>query len=657
MDDYGLITVIIKKEVDNLTSFFLRTPKKVLETKIISKTDLQEFNKYEITYDKDILLYEKNQLTQGTSKCIIKTGKIVRTERFDEEFKYDKLDLGITYYKDRTIIKVWSPVAKAVQMVYFLKNEAKNKVDLKYQKQGVWVAEVLGDLDNYLYYINIRLTSMYIKTLDPYAIASIENNECNTIVNPKTLYDVKHKHIDFSGKPTDAVIYEAHVRDMTILTNNMHKGQFLGMMEEVNPILSIKDLGFTHLQLLPINDYHEVDELNPKAYNWGYNPAQYSVLEGSYSSNPRNPKTRINEFRRVVDYAHEKGLGIILDVVFNHVYLETIFPFNTLVPGYYYHYDKKGIKTTNSMLDNDIASTKNMVRQFILQTIKFYLEFYHVDGFRFDLMGLLDTTTMNEVYNLVKRINYKSLVYGEGWNMASEVCENYRANMANEAMMEVGHFNDYFREKAFEIVLSENPLQSDLSDMFFGSSFMFSNPNKSINYLTCHDGYTLYDRLTLSIKEGSNLMDKVRIVFALTILSQGVPFIQGGDEFLRTKKYNSNSYNSGDLINGFDYSLLDESNGLRKYIKQLIDLRKRSKVFKMESYDEMKQNIHCIKDYYYLLKDDTREYYIYFKLKRDEETLHFDFEVAMIFDGYQQTKKNLKYIDLNQIGVYVFIKE
>ena len=657
LDDYNLITVIINKEVDMLTSFFLHTEEgDIVNTTSISSIDLGKFNKYELNFDGNLKLHLKNKVFQKQNSCILESGKIVRTQKFDEEFYYDGKDLGITYSKEKTMIKVWSPIAKGIELIYYKKENSKKKIDLKYIDRGVWQAEVLEDIVLFNYYLNVCLTDKYKKVLDPYAIAGGENSLFNTIIDKEKTFQIESE-IKFSGNILDAIIYEAHVRDMTINTSNKNKGLFLGMLEEINPIDYICDLGFTHLQLLPINDYHGVDEITKAAYNWGYNPVQFSVLEGSYSSRPKDPLSRINEFKMVVDYAHKKNIGIVLDVVFNHVYDEITFPFNSLVPGYYYHYDAKGIKTENSLLDNDIATTRTMVKEFILQTVKFYLEFYKIDGLRMDLMGLHDIKIVSEIYKLSKTIRSKAIIYGEGWNMNSMVNENERANMINQNKMEVAHFNDYFREEFYKVLVSENYQQSVFSDIFLGTKTIFSSPTKSINYLTCHDGYTLYDKLTLKSIPGKQLLDKIKLAFAFIVLSQGIPFIQGGDEFLRTKKYISNSYNAGDLINGFNYDLMNESKGLRKYIKDLISLRKGNKVFKMESADEINQYVTLIDDYYYRLTNEDKVYYVYFKLRDYEEVKIFENPVKMIFDSYQETSKELKEIRITHIGVYVFKKE
>ncbi|MDL2292492.1 hypothetical protein LJC17_02750 [Acholeplasma sp. OttesenSCG-928-E16] len=651
LDDYGIITVIIDKSlIANNDEFYLKTPHQKERLKIIQKIDYQESIKFILEYQMDLLLVDNNYLFYHNHKSLIKSGKIVRTKRFDEEFKYEKLDLGVTYSKENTIVKVWSPVIKDLELVYFKSPKKKEKKKFTYNQKGVWEVKLDGDYDNYLYYLNVKRNKVFKKVLDPYAIASTANGKYNAIINLDSMYQVKNERPHFSGNILDSVIYEAHIRDLSSLTNNENKGEFLGLLNGNKPLDYIRSLGVTHVQFLPINDYEEVNELNKKAYNWGYNPSQYLALEGSYSSNPKDPKTRINEFKRVIDYMHGIGLLVVIDVVYNHVYLEKTFPFNSLVPGYYYRYDQNGIKTISSGLDNDVATEKNMTKHLILQATKHFLEFYHVDGFRFDLMGLLDIKTINEVYKLSKSINNKAILYGEGWNMECPLKKDLRANMSNQDKMEVAHFNDHFREGFHNVIKS---LQGDFSEFLMGTPSLFDSPKKSINYLSCHDGLTLFDRIS---SNGSSVFiaDAIKLSFAFIILSQGVPFIQGGDEFLRTKKYNENSYNSGDLINGFDYSLLSESKGTIKYLKELIRLRKEHDCFRMDSNDAIKNQIKEISKNFFSLQKDDKIYYVYFKMKEKEETINFDNEVVEIFDGYQNTENINKSFLIKHVGVYVY---
>jgi len=336
---------------------------------------------------------------------------------------------------------------------------------------------------------------------------------------------------------TDAVIYELHVRDFSIAESSgiLNKGKFLGFTEEgtLSPdrlktgIDHLKELGITHVHLLPVNDFVTVDEEKPNdKYNWGYDPQHFQALEGSYSTDPSNGTTRINEFKRLVKALHDNGIGVILDVVFNHTYFARESVFNQTVPGYFYRQKEDGTFSNASGCGNEIASERYMVRKYIIDTLKYWIEEYHIDGFRFDLMGILDVKTMQKIREKLDKVDSGIILYGEGWAAdQSPMPEDFRAVKRNTSQLKgIGSFNDDFRDalkgnhgdkrsKGFVSgqVLREEALKFGITAAVYHPQINYnyiesvhsawaSEPSQCINYVSCHDNYTLWDKLKQEAK-------------------------------------------------------------------------------------------------------------------------------------------------------------
>ena len=331
-------------------------------------------------------------------------------------------------------------------------------------------------------------------------------------------------------------------------TSSVNKGKFVGLLEghKDEGIDYISKLGVTHLQLLPIYDFEGVDELSQfSSYNWGYNPSQYNVVEGSFSTDPNNPYKRINELIELIDYIHKKGMRVSMDVVYNHVYNMKTFPFESLVPGYFFRFDRSGIKTQSSGCGNDTASERLMMHHFVLQSIKHWMNTFKISAFRFDLMGLHDIELMTKVNIVTESIDPHVMIYGEGWIMESTVPKELRSNMSNSQFMpNISFFNDTFRDtikggtfsKTIGYALGGKVKKNDLYYLFTGSAidrYKFSNPSQSLNYIECHDNHTFYDRakiLNKSLTE-EEIKDYAALAMAFVVLSQGVPFIHAGQSF------------------------------------------------------------------------------------------------------------------------------
>ena len=394
------------------------------------------------------------------------------------------------------------------------------------------------------------------------------------------------------------------IRDITINPNSnvQNKGHYLGLTEESIPLSHIKELKITHLQIMPIFDfsYLSVDENNILEYNWGYDPQNYNIPEGIYSTNPYNPYCRINELKRLIQSLHKNGLRINMDVVYNHMYSPTENSFQKIFPGYYFRFNKDGSFVNGSGCGNDTASEHLMMRKFILDSVIYWVKEYHIDGFRFDLMGLHDVDTMNLVRETLNNINKGIMLYGEGWYMNTTLKDEEKACQKNSFKMpHIGQFNDTLRDSIKGSVFDKQDggfaggkpnMEDTIKNCVKG---MFSSPDQSINYVSCHDNNTLWDKINLS-SSNENLETKKdiqKLCNAIILTCQGVPFINSGVEFCRTKNGIENSFKSPDSINWLDWDRKIEFKDIFEYYKELIAFRKAHPALRMSSETQIRSNI------------------------------------------------------------------
>ncbi len=563
---------------------------------------------------------------------------VVRTAVFDELFYYPGDDLGVTYTKEASEFRIWSPVASRVLLD--LEGEI---YTLERQEKGVHYVKVEGDLAGKSYEYLLNISHNWHQAIDPYALSATPNHKKSVVLDTGKI-DIKlnKEMLPILKQKTDSIIYELHVRDFSSKASSgiKEQGKFLGLIEEgtrsdrddVTGLDYLLNLGFTHLQLLPIYDFGSVDELNPLShYNWGYDPMQFNVPEGSYASDVNDPYSRVIDLKKVVSKLHEKGLRVVMDVVYNHMFDRFSTSFESIVPYYYFRTGEEGMISNGSFCGNDFDSTRLMGRKYILDSIKLWMTEYGIDGFRFDLMGILDVTTMNQVATLVSELDPNAMVYGEGWNMPTLLEEDDKATMMNQALMpDIGHFNDMFRdtvkggsmeeeEKLKGILLGDMKQFSKLPNLLLGSPMkeketFFSAPWKSVNYVECHDNQTVYDKMiTCEVDEVEN---RQKLMLATVLFSQGIPFIHAGQEFCRTKQGAHNSYMSSDTINGLDWHRAYEYKEIVEFTRDAIALRKETPEFKYMSYD-----VH--------IKDKTKKH------KKLIE-IHYDKEVKLIINMSQQ---------------------
>lgn len=598
-------------------------------------------------------------------------------QKFDYEV-YTENDLGAVYSPKMTRFKVWAPEAESVKLNLYKQGEGDNLIEqhiMKKSANGTYVFEKQGDCNGIYYTYTVVNHGEEQEAVDPYTKAAGVNGQRGMVINlAKT--NPQGFELDGYRNPehiTDAIIYEGSVRDFTMDESSgvFHNGKFLGLTEanttnhfgEATALDYISGLGVTHVQILPAFDFETVDEKNQKAqYNWGYDPDNYNVPEGSYAVSPYDGAVRIQEMKQMVLALHSRGIGVIMDVVFNHTYRRDDSNLQKIVPGYYYRSDETGY-TNGSGCGNEVASDRPMVQKLIVDSLIYWAKEYHIDGFRFDLMGVLDIDTMNVIAERLKEIRPDIYLYGEGWNggpssLAEEKCA-FKASA--KKMPGIGMFNDDIRDTIKGSVFYddhlgfvnggthlENALRYGITGAVahpqvdydaYGSKPWAKEPGQSINYVSCHDNYTLWDKLSVSCPEVSEEKKKAmnRLCAAIVFTSQGVPFIQAGEEFLRSKPlpekkgFAENSYNMPDTVNSIKWDNIHEYPDMIAYYKGLMALRKAHPVFRMQSEAEMTQNLCFLSDtpenvVAYLLKgkgaDDTPENILVIFNGNDEEILY-----------------------------------
>ena len=589
----------------------------IIPLSIQHRSDLYNgYTHYQLSLDSSLHMGEEYFLFDEHCKqtpCIY--SHIVKTKEFADQFMYDQNDLGLTYSKEKSIFKLWSPVAHRI-VLHVIKNDQPFYFEMnKDEKTGVFSAEIHENLLGAKYLFFVRVNGKWDQFIDPYS------SFCG--MNGKYSYVIDEAHLDLPKKikleplesNTDAIIYEASVRDMTSQTGIgvTHPKKFVGFVEENKTTKSrntgfsyIKSLGITHIQLMPVFDFGSVDERYPNIfYNWGYDPVNHRCLEGSYSMEPRDPLCRVKEFAYLVQQCHKNGIRVNLDLVFNHVYEKENYPLEKLVPNYYFLMSQTGEFSNGSFCGNDIDTQPFMSKKYFLDTCKRIIEWFDVDGFRFDLMGILDYNFMNELSNMCRTLKPGFLIYGEGWNMPSFLPEEIRASQQNQSRMPyVGHFSDRFRE----VIRGSNSelqmrgysngnfscIDSVLSVLSAScKDNIFDSPQKVINYVECHDNHTLWDKNRIACHgEGREMREKRSLMAnALVLLAQGVPFIHCGQEFGRTKNNLGNSYNRSDTYNKVDYARRDQHIWIVEQVQKLIKIRKMHPCFRLRTKEEIDHNV------------------------------------------------------------------
>lgn len=580
-----------------------------------------------------ITLGEKLDLTKNYVLEIEELGTrtAIPTDVFDcqefiNHYTYDGDDLGAVINGSATTFKVWAPTASAVVLNLFAEGSggsAVAQIPMVQGEKGVW-SHTQPDCGHGVYYTYTVTTSVGTQeATDPYAKAAGVNGNRSMVVALDTTdpdgWDADQ--VITTESYTDAVIWEIHVRDFSNrITSSRYPGKYLafterGLVNEAGVSVGVDylvELGITHVQLLPVYDYATVDESNPDAsFNWGYDPKNYNVPEGSYSTDPEHGEVRIREFKQMVQALHEAGIGVVMDVVYNHTY-EGNASFNRIVPYYYYRFNADGTNTSASGCGNDTASERYMYSKFMVDSVTYWASEYHLDGFRFDLMGLHDLKTMSKVEKAVHTVNSSALLYGEGWTMGSTVDGSAQANQTqigqirpqDGAAGSVAVFNDAIRDGLKGSVFDaagqgyiNGDAVSNVEKIMFsidggsGSGTGWTVPGAAvINYMSAHDNNTLWDKLALANSDASveQRLAMNRLGATIVMIAKGTPFWQAGEEMLRSKPdgaggYDENSYKSSDTVNNLRWEdLTPDSDGyaMMRYYQGLIAMRSEFDIFR-----------------------------------------------------------------------------
>lgn len=579
---------------------------------------------------------------EGYREIQVSLSKIIGSEYFDEAFAYDGDDLGAVYTKDSTRFRVWAPTASAVELNLYEQGDGDNlleTVPMQADEKGTWSTTKSGDLHGLYYTYSVTVGGRTNEVVDLYARSAGVNGNRGMILD---LDSTDPEGFAEDTRPafasdTEAVIYELHIRDLSSDPSSgiQHTGKFLGLTEKGTTnseglstgLDHIIDLGITHLHLLPVYDYATVDEsvANSSQFNWGYDPKNYNIPEGSYSTDPFHGEVRVREMKEMVQTLHENGIRVVMDVVYNHTFSTEDSWFQQTVPDYYYRKDGDSFSNASGC-GNETASERAMMRKYMIDSVVYWATEYHIDGFRFDLMGIHDTETMMLIREALNEVDPSILIYGEGWTSGDSTLDSsLRATKAHTYQMtRIAAFSDDIRDSLkgnvfdsldtgfisgkegmeesikFSVVGAVEHDQVDINAHEKSDNFWSGQPGQSINYVSCHDNLALWDKLAISNPEDSEA-DRSRmnrLASAVVFTSQGIPFLQAGEEMLRSKPsqtvaggFDENSYNSPDATNSIKWDQKGQVSDINEYYKGLIAFRKAHGALRMTTAEEVQQNL------------------------------------------------------------------
>ena len=558
-------------------------------------------------------------------------------DSFDRYPGYYGSDLELTYTPQRSVFTLWAPTADKVRLNLYASGEGgepEERLEMQSSDDGTWRVAAERDLKGTFYTFQIEKEGKWLdETPGIWAKAVGVNGDRAAVID---LRETDPEGWEADRAPelkmySDIILYELHHRDFSVAPDSgiENKGKFLALTEtgtktpqgEASGLDHLKELGVTHIHILPSFDYATVDEarLNDKTYNWGYDPKNYNVPEGSYSTDPADPAARIREFKQMVQSLHRNGMRIVLDVVYNHTASVEHSNFNLTVPGYFYRHNADGSYSDASGCGNETASERAMVRHYIVESVKFWAKEYHIDGFRFDLMGIHDIETMNEIRKAVNKIDPTICIYGEGWAAeAPQYPADSLAMKGNVARMpDIAVFSDELRDGLcgpvwekdkgaflagvpggeasvkFGIVGAIEHPQVRCDSVNYSRQPWAKQPTQMISYVSCHDGLCLVDRIKASMPgiTPEQLVRLDKLAQTVVFTSQGIPFIYAGEEVMRDKKGVDNSYKSPDAVNAIDWRRKTTNEDVFTYYKRLIDLRKSHPAFRMGDAEMVRRHL------------------------------------------------------------------
>ncbi|MBQ6367881.1 MAG: type I pullulanase [Erysipelotrichaceae bacterium] len=573
---------------------------------------------------------------------------ITHKKAFEKVFRFEPERLGSFYEPHSTLFRVWAPLAVRAEVLI-----GEEILVMDEEENGTFSLEVPGDLEGKQYLYRVYRFNSVETTVDPFAWSSAKNGEASVVVDKRKFFHSFVRPTTPFTHPQDAVIYELHVRDFTSDTTlpKSKRGKLKGLIEKGMRLEEhtvgfdyLKELGFTHLQLLPVFDFKTVNEEDPKEYNWGYDPEQYNVVEGSYVD-INDPYSRINDLAEAVAEFHAAGIRVTLDVVFNHVYSRKDFSLQKLLPYAFFRYDSKGKPADGSFCGSECRTNSLFFREYIVHMCNRYVDLFDIDGLRFDLMGLIDADTIRLIYQQLVTRKRDILLYGEGWKMSRVMPDKAMATMENCGSLElISFFNDRFRNPlrgpSFEhekpgFIFNEQNLREETKAGMMANPELFVLPSQAIQYVECHDNRTFYDKAKLLSCDGDPEQIKAvcKLALGFVMLSQGIPFIHAGQEFLRSKKGVENSYNAPDNINRIDWLDRIRNDDVVDFFKELIALRREYPELRLKTYKEILQSV-SFEDYYEMLIYRTGRLSVFFNPCAFNHIYPFEGKRKLIFqDG------------------------
>ena len=541
------------------------------------------------------------------------------------------------YTPSVTSFHLWSPNADEVRLMLYEEAEGGHAFQTHHMQlgdDGTWHVDVNEDLKGKFYAFNVKMQDEWLgDTPGLFAKAVGINGHRGAIID---MVQTNPTGWENDRKPAlrsvaDVVVYEMHHRDFSIDASSgiEHKGQFLALTEQgtqspeglATGIDHLKELGVTHVHLLPSYDYASIDEhtFKDSHYNWGYDPQNYNVPDGSYATDPTQPVTRIMEFKQMVQALHQAGIRVVLDVVYNHTYNAATSAFEKTVPGYFYRMKPDGTFANGSGCGNETASNRPMMRKFMVESVLYWMREYHLDGFRFDLMGIHDIATMNEIRQEAQKLDPQVLIYGEGWAAETpQYAADSLAMKANIARMPgIAAFCDEMRDGLrgpwdddkkgaflagfpgheesikFGIVGAISHPQVKMDEVNYSNKAWAQEPVQMMSYVSCHDDMCLVDRLRTSVTDlKGNDLEKLDMLAQTAVLtSQGIPFIFAGEEVMRDKKFVHNSFQSPDSVNAINWHNKAKYQWVFNYYKGLIAMRKHHPAFRLGSAELVRQHL------------------------------------------------------------------
>ena len=655
LDDENIITIELEKSFEAYSIHFTLEDKHSSSPLTIKNINNQEERIiYTVSANEPIDLTQSYKVyDQDRNHTDLQYRHIVKKPIFDEIFDYAGDDLGAQYSPQATDFRLWAPISEKVLL--HLKDQVHH---LKRLDKGVWHTRIEGDLEGASYSYLHKINGKWVEVHDPYALSSDVNSGNSYVIDlEKIKKPIKRAKTQLD--PTEAVIYEMSVRDFSMQKEIgfSYPGKFASLSE--SPVVHgqkfgldyLKELGISHVQLMPVYDFGSVDEKHPElVYNWGYDPVQYNVPDGNFASDPRDPYARILELQAAITAFHNADISVIMDVVYNHVYDANSYAFEKIVPGYFFRLNDMGYRTNGTFCGNDVASEKAMVRRYIKQSVKQWVSLYGFDGFRFDLMGILDIQTMQQIAGELKTLYPNIYLYGEGWQMDTGLASERLAHQYNAAQLpDYGFFSDHFRDSLKQTIAQGRQTESKTpasqlenvltANVGLKGEAHFTAPQQAINYVECHDNATVFDYFDI-VNPAITLRDRLansRLALHLVLLAQGVPFIHSGQEFFRTKNLIDNTYNMPDEINKLDWLRSLHYTEDIAFLKKLIAFRRAHPLLHLKTSAAIKQA--CQVNW---LTDSLLEYKIQDRKESMTIVINFGNQEA-VYENKNKQKLHLQY--------------